>query len=203
MNYLDELAIRYDTDKSSKGHNYTETYFKLFEDKRNEYGAIMEAGIWHGASLKMWKDYFSKSLIFGFDNCDHIPWEEIKLLEDDRIKVFKGDQLDTKFLINTFSDIAYDMILDDAGHGSAGQQVLFRTMFPYLKSGGYYIIEDLALSIQYRELEDLRSCTINFLESWKEGKFFSYYMSPIECFKYGQAIESIEIIGELGIIKKK
>jgi hypothetical protein len=202
-NILDQLAIKYGTDKSSLAHNYTEIYYKLFKDKRNSYDTILEQGIWTGASHQMWRDFFLSAKIFGFDNCDHIPWEQMAKVQDDRIKFFQGDQCDSHFLITTFGKMQFDMIIDDAGHSAWGTQVAFRYLFPLVKSGGYYIIEDLAETIQYREIEDMRSCTINFLESWKTGNFFSFYLSPVECFKYSQAIQNVTLYGELGVIQKK
>jgi hypothetical protein len=203
LNELDQLALKYGTDKSSLAHNYTKIYYELFKDKREKYTTILEGGIWKGASHQMWRDFFPNANVLGFDNCDHIPWEEMSKAQDDRITFFQGDQCDDRFLIITFADIMFDLIVDDAGHSSWGNQLMFRTLFPQLKSGGYYIIEDLGETINYRELQDMASCTINFLESFKTGKFFSFYMSPMECYRYALEIESIEIIGELGIIKKK
>jgi hypothetical protein len=203
LNELDQLALKYGTDKSSLGHNYTEVYYNLFKDHREKYDAVLEGGIWRGASHQMWRDFFPNADILGFDNCDHIPWEEMAGVQDDRITFFQGDQCDYRFLITTFGNMEFDLIVDDAGHSSWGNQLMFRYLFPQLKSGGYYIIEDLRETINYRELQDMASCTINFLESFKRNNFFSFYMSPMECYKYGQLIENIEIIGELGIIKKK
>ena len=45
----------------------------------------------------------------------------------------------------------FDVVLDDASHASHHQQITLATLFPFLKSGGMYIIEDLHW--QPKELE--------------------------------------------------
>ena len=37
----------------------------------------------------------------------------------------------------------FDIIIDDGSHIVAHQIISFKTLFPYLKSGGIYVIEDL------------------------------------------------------------
>ena len=41
------------------------------------------------------------------------------------------------------SGVAFDIIIDDGSHASYHQQLSFKTLFPTLKSGGIYSIEDL------------------------------------------------------------
>ena len=80
---LDELAIKYNTDKSSLDHQYTKHYQKYFDQFINNPKKILELGIYttkidkdgptvneSGASLKMWSDYFTNAKIYGLDLID-------------------------------------------------------------------------------------------------------------------------------------
>ena len=63
---LDELALIFKTDKSSKYHNYTKYYEKYFEKYLNENINLLEVGVANGCSLKLWEKYFKKGIIFFF-----------------------------------------------------------------------------------------------------------------------------------------
>ena len=49
------------------------------------------------------------------------------------------------------------MIIDDGGHTMNQQITSFRVLFPYVKSGGIYVIEDLCTSY-WKEYGGLGSC---------------------------------------------
>lgn len=210
---LDDLARKYGTDKQcniegeTKYHDYTPVYEKLLESKRLEYRNVMEIGVREGWSHKMWYDYFPNAIIYGFDNMsdpyikDTDTQKLLRELQNDRIKINVGDQTDIAFLKNTYKDIDFDLIIDDGGHHSKFHQISFSVLFKRLKSGCYYIIEDMSTCNMraFREFDDFRSSTLAWLESIIQGSFFSYYMGAEEV----KDVESVEFIGELGIIKKK
>lgn len=52
---LDELAISFGTDKSSRTHHFTKHYEVYFEPLRNFPLKILEIGVQSGASLRMWR----------------------------------------------------------------------------------------------------------------------------------------------------
>ena len=92
-----------------------------------------------GASLRMWRQYFRKSMIYGVDIVNK------RCLEEKRIKVFQGDQNDPEFLQRIAAQIGkIDIIIDDGSHISAHIITSFITLFPYLDDAGIYAIEDLA-----------------------------------------------------------
>jgi hypothetical protein len=47
---------------------------------------------------------------------------------------------------NTFADIEFDVILDDGSHRCSDVIETFKIMFPKIKNGGIYIVEDLCTS---------------------------------------------------------
>jgi len=214
MNDLDTFAIKYGTDKRTNDpgqpsiyHGYVEKYHALFKDNRNTITHFLEIGVREGWSHKMWYDYLPNATIYGIDNFEDSVYKNINFkkedLENDRIKIFIGDQSDETFLDCSFKDINFDVIIDDGSHRSWHQQLSFKYLFPKVKSGGYYIIEDLGVCgiRDFRQFDDIRSSTTTWLNNMKLGNFFSYYIQNGQ--DYMKDIASIEMAGELGIIKKK
>lgn len=211
MNELDILARKYDTDKRTNDigqniyHGYTNIYDKYLSLHRNEYSSILEIGAREGKSHKMWEQYFPNAIIYGIDDFSDpyctVPKEEI---ETDRIKILVADQTDENKINDFFGNIKLDLIIDDGSHYSWHQQKSFKFLFPRLKSKGYYFIEDLAVCYErrFREFDDERSSTLRWLELVQTGNPFSYYSNEEEMEKMLDEMDTIEIIGELGIIKK-
>jgi hypothetical protein len=145
---LCELGTKYRTDKVVAG--YTKFYAELFEPHRQEVKKVMEIGIGSresmkhvpdyivGASLFMWRDYFSDAQIYGLDN------NVDSLIEGDRIKSLSCDQADIVDLSRAaaWAGDGFDFILDDGDHRAASQWPAFHVLFPLVKPGGLYIIED-------------------------------------------------------------
>ena len=207
MNELDILARIYGTDKRTNDigqniyHGYTDIYHSLLKNERYEYKNILEIGVREGWSHFMWRDYFPKAMIYGIDNFSE-PSCTIKKedIECDRIKVIVGEQDDPKLIEKNFKDIVFDLIIDDGSHRSWHQQKSFKYLWNKLKSGGIYIIEDLAVCAmrEFREFDDIRSATTAWLDSIIKKNFFSYYMQENEI----KDIKAVQLIGELGIIYK-
>lgn len=150
MTELCKLAHKYGTDKVE--HNYTYYYDKLFNDLRNEKINFLEIGIFKGASIKMWDEYFTKGNIFCIDNCiansaGYLLCEEktLSLLNKHSPKIFakQGCQNDRKKLKELVKNIEFDIIVDDGLHFFEHQQTSLGVLFKNLKSGGVYIIEDI------------------------------------------------------------
>jgi len=138
MNTLDLIAKSYGTDKSSEFHDYCRKYEKYLPFKRYDNLNILEIGVFNGASVKTWKDYFYRSNILGIDidpNC--------KKYEENRITIEIGSQTDEKFLKGISERYGpFDMILDDGSHMNSHIIYSFNHLFESIKSGGIYIIED-------------------------------------------------------------
>jgi len=61
MSTLDILGKLNGTDKSSNCHNYCVKYEKYLPFNRYDDLKILEIGVLHAKSLKMWKDYYYRS----------------------------------------------------------------------------------------------------------------------------------------------
>ena len=161
MNKLDELAVKYNTDKSSLFHDYTKIYDFVFKDLRNEKYKFLEIGVLDGASLKMWGEYFDESLIIGMD-----VDEKCKVFENDRVNIEIGNQTDLVFLDKIVEKYKkFDIILDDGGHTWFQQKTTFTHLYKNVDEGGFYIIEDLSTSYLTGSVWDTNEeNTTNFLK---------------------------------------
>ncbi len=150
---LTDLADKYGSDKGSKKHRYTELYHMLFQPLRRRKLTFVEMGLLiggpeHGVSkdrvtrdlpsIRMWLEYFPKAQIIGMDVSD-FSW-----FEHPRFTFRRCDMDSVEELRSARAALpACDVILDDASHASHHQQNAFLELFPKLKRGGLYIIEDL------------------------------------------------------------
>jgi hypothetical protein len=134
-NELSKLALKYGTDKF-KRHNYTEIYFDLFKNLKNEKIKLLELGILNGDSLRMWREWFSNADITGVD----IEIKDVKPIEN--VNIIKSNTQ----TIDICKDLNYqefDIIIDDADHHPYQQLLTLWNTWPLLKKGGIYIIEDV------------------------------------------------------------
>ena len=158
MNRLTEIANRIGTDKGTMdyGHHYTTLYHELLDELSKRHVKMLEIGVadprFPGASLKMWKEYFPDIELIGYDiNPD------AKDFEQDGVSVFIGDQnnpTDLEECIKTYGG-DFDIIIDDGSHYGEHIVTSFKTLYPHLKEGGIYIIEDLhAAQLDERRMID-------------------------------------------------
>lgn len=68
---LCQLGRKHKTDKP--GNGYTRVYYELMKKFRNEPVNIFEIGVYFGASIKMWEEFFPKGKICGIDNGRLVP----------------------------------------------------------------------------------------------------------------------------------
>lgn len=133
---LDQLALKYDTDKGSSSHWYTRYYSEIFGPIREQIESFLEIGIGSGASLRMWRDYFPNAFIYGIDNN---PFGEI----EPRVKTFNLDQTDCDTITSNFKDKKLEIIVEDASHHQDKTLITLNCLFPFLQPRGWYVIEDM------------------------------------------------------------
>lgn len=144
---LDELALIYGTDKSSKLHGYTKYYEDIFYKFKDKPINFLEIGFFKGESARMWQDYFSKATLHFIDN-DTNSFSKYGKGLDSRTYLSIVDQSNKEQLLNFInkSNLQFDIIIDDGSHIMSHQILTFETLFPFLSSGGIYVIEDLHTS---------------------------------------------------------
>lgn len=146
-NDLTLLGQVYGTDKIDE-HFYTQHYMTHLKKYKNKKIKLLEIGVGGyknpivgGHSLRMWKSYFLFGKIFAIDIYDK------SALEEKRIKIFQGNQTDKSFLEKITDEIGeLDIIIDDGSHVNEHIIETFKILFPKLKDGGIYVVEDLQTS---------------------------------------------------------
>lgn len=166
-NILSELCEKYGSDKGFVNHNekkpynwqphtYTSYYHSIFNLSRDNIRHVFECGIgtnnpniksnmtnsgMPGASLRVWRDYFSNANIYGGDVDKNI------LFEEERIKTFYVDQLNADSIKSMWKKIEvenFDIIIDDGLHEPEANINFFVNSFEKLRKNGVYIIEDVS-----------------------------------------------------------
>lgn len=153
MDILTEIMLKHGSDKAPEppyGHHYTPHYHKWFEPLRNQNIVLLEVGVGGedtelgGKSLLGWREYFPYGKIYGIDIYDK------RALDGERLKTFMGSQDDARFLTSVINEIGIpDIIIDDASHINKLTIKTFEILFPKLKKGGIYVIEDLECAYRW------------------------------------------------------
>ena len=169
-NELNGLLDRFCSDKGTHfmgRHHYGSAYHSIFAGMRNHVRAMLEVGIGDDTapSVAAWSHYFPKAHIFALDTkrkrdferrarpgrgvdkdmkrlwwCDYnrSMWTSERLhlfLETDATKPAQIERLPLPPL--------FDVIIDDGSHKFPDQEATLIEMWPRLRAGGTYIIEDL------------------------------------------------------------
>ena len=176
------------TDKVTH-HEYHKYYEPVLKPYYNLHGSIVEIGLGTGQSLPMWQNLFKPAHIYGVD-------KEYENSGNDRYTIYKGDQSnvnDLNDLRKSLTDKNVFFINDDGSHIPEHQLLTFNTLFPILKEGGIYIIEDIETSY------------------WTKGECYNYktrygYKHPdsiVEIFKDASDIMNREFIVDKTNLSKK
>jgi len=139
MTELCDLGYTYGTDKCPKiKHQYTPVYYEMFKDKRNDFKKVLELGVYFGASLRMWRDFFPNAHIFGIDNKPEY------MFKGDRITTFLADATDKVSMEKVIGEIGQDidLVIDDGSHRLQDILSALNILMPLLKQDVIYIIED-------------------------------------------------------------
>lgn len=142
---LDQIGVKYGTDKSSLLHDYLNQYEKYFGDPSKietvvELGLQRQSGEWKNYSLpsvRMWLEYFPNAEVFGFDKQQIKPMHRFHFFNGDQGRIFHLMQFK-----NMLGGRYIDILVDDCSHRPTHQLLSFIYFWPYIRSGGIYVIED-------------------------------------------------------------
>ena len=170
---LAALARLFGSDKW--GDNlYTDHYERHLAPYRDRRVRLLEIGIGgfedpHGGgeSLRMWRHYLRRGLIYGLDLYE-------KSLDEPRVLTVRGDQSDAAAMARLADTIGpLDVVIDDGSHLSAHVIASFTALFPRLAPGGLYVIEDLQTSYwsgwNGDRAPDDPATTIGYLKTLADG----------------------------------
>ena len=164
---LDQIGLEYDTDKSSRCHQYLDFYDEAFKELRHKEIKILEIGILHGKSIRMLREYFTKAEIHAVDivegyvdaiNNANLPNLTANILN-------QGD----RNMLGIYFDKhgPFDIIIDDGSHIISHQKLTFDvSMEKGLSENGIYVLEDLHTSLreQYGSSSSINDESITTLE---------------------------------------
>jgi SAM-dependent methyltransferase len=155
---LDELANKHRSNKGSlyfNAHAYAAVYESYLREKRLAELHIVDLGLLgHDGSavppdgpyddtpsLRLWRDYFPNARIVGFDLADLSAAPALQ-----GVQIVRGDCGEVEDLQRLVEGAGgeFDVVIDDAGHASHYQQKALSALYPHLKPGGLYFIEDVA-----------------------------------------------------------
>ncbi len=154
---LDEIAIHHQTDRASvftrtygKPHGYASHYDRAFGHLRHQPVKLLEIGAAGGEGIKMWLDYFDhpKSRVVGVDIVSNTnDWNTPGSSPTPRYKFCQGDQVCSTFWACFIADYGkdWDVVIDDGGHFNDQIITTFNALWPVVKPGGFYAIEDLGV----------------------------------------------------------
>ena len=181
---LPNLASLHGADKWGL-HWYARHYETHFRHFRNRRMNVLEIGIGGyadpdlgGASLRMWRDYFTRATIVGIDIHDKLG------LAEDRIRIFRGSQDDPAFLRRVSEEVGgFTLVIDDGSHISAHVRTSFQVLFPVLADDGIYAVEDLQASYWAahggaNDPDDDKETSMGFFKRLADGLNFREYDQP-------------------------
>ena len=125
--------------------HYLPEYQKLFSDFNGLRVNMLEIGVQHGGSYRIWKNFFGEDLLrwTGID----INQKCLALnnqLAPEKGLVCCGSQADPVFLEEVASQRGeFDVIIDDGSHQSEHIIASFETLAKHVRDGGLYIVEDV------------------------------------------------------------
>lgn len=161
-------------------HGYFPSYIELAH-KLGPAARVLELGVLDGESLKMFQALFPLGDVTGVDVNENAVWPEgtHKIISHQNDPTLVG-RLDGMF----------DLIVDDASHYGLATQQSFLNLFPLVRPGGYYVIEDWQISLTSSLLwgscpgPGMLKCVESLL------MFLDSRESPVEevVYRYGLAI---------------
>ena len=167
MKSLNEYFEEFGTDKQQSVHNYAAFYERYLSRVRDEPNHILEIGVHKGSSIKAFASYLPNSTIVGVDINKFAQDFEINQVNK---HPERGDIIYKllNMLTPEFEDFVkeyqpgFDFVIDDASHQNSHIIQVFEKVFPYLKSGGIYFIEDIHAS--FHEYFGIKGEAVNFFK---------------------------------------
>lgn len=197
---LDEIAIKHGTDKATRhptgAHGYAPVYERAFQALSDQPIKLLEIGVGGGESIKTWLDFFPAAKVFGIDTVKNTNvWNSPATSPNERYRFVHGDQSDPVMWKCFLADCggSFDIIIDDGGHKNSEIIISFTSMWPQVKAGGFYCIEDLAVGYGAGSV---------FLVPGFPAHM-DFIRSLLDNINATSDLESLHFSKELAIIKKK
>jgi hypothetical protein len=191
---LTQIADHFKTDKGSIKHRYAETYERYFAAWRGKPVDLLEIGVACGASLKTWATWLGgDARITGVDVrpecaglCKRYP--QIEIVIADATAWDPGRE--------------FDLVVDDGSHVSLDIVQAFQKLWPRVRRGGYYAIEDLRCT---HDPGYAKSFTFpKAPEAFRREHFLAWLDQGLRRMDYGAGeMEFLHVYPQLMIIRKR
>jgi len=188
-------------------HGYAKIYENLFKPKKSEKLKILEIGSFYGNASAALFFYFKNSLIYSADiNPDMYKYK------GSRLKNFFADTSSRGSINENIlkKNIEFDIVIEDASHMLKDQIISLFMIFPKIKKGGIFIVEEIDFPEKREDMRidqfkpDLKTILKKVIS--KED-FRSDYIQDNEKDYFLKNVDSIEFftgnINEIAIVKKK
>ncbi len=151
--YVNRPYLKYSTSKWEQG--MIDVYEVLFNHWKEQPITLLEFGVYYGESMHYYRDFFTNpdARIVGFDHqpTEFYGKEHRGGLESyvwpgrHNVHLVKGEQRSDADVKKVCEDYGpFDIINDDGMHDYPHPtEDVFRICWPYVKEGGYYLIEDV------------------------------------------------------------
>lgn len=126
-------------------HDYLPTYEQHMTRRDNV--TVCEVGVWFGHSVAMWNAYFTNSTVYGLD-------VDLNRLQFDLPNLITVDATNAQAVDAALGDLTFDYVIDDGSHRLHDQIATFEILWPRVKPGGCYFIEDIDGGLALQALEE-------------------------------------------------
>lgn len=139
MQTLKEIFQSHEGGLLHKWDHYLDIYDRFFSAYRGRDVNLLEIGVSQGGSIQMWRKYFGEGLRMHSVDIN----ERCRAFEAETDAMFIGSQEDPAFLRSLREALpTMDIVIDDGGHTMRQQIMTFEHLFPILREGGIYLVED-------------------------------------------------------------
>lgn len=139
-------------------------YERYFQDRARplEVRNVLELGMWDGGSIAFWFENFQPRKHVALDLLDRtdspyfLRYRDSRGYQDRIATHWKTDQSDKarlREIVAAEFDGPLDFIIDDASHLYGPSRASFEALFPLLRPGGIYVLEDWAWD-HWKEFHD-------------------------------------------------
>jgi hypothetical protein len=142
---------KYQTDKFAGrpgyAHSYVENFYgKALAPMQGRVRAVLEIGVYHGDSLRLWRDYFPHAQITGID---------VTAIDVAATRIqFQCRDAYTPETAKFFPDGYFSFIIDDGPHDPPHMLLSLDLYIPKLASAGLMVIEDIPCLEDAQALKD-------------------------------------------------
>lgn len=175
------------TDKGRGVRNHLELYQTLFDPYREKTTKLFEIGVRHGGSIRIWQNYFPNAMVYGLD----IQNKAVNRLNSQRHARIKGFQIDQsqkdqleKFVVENGP---FDIGIDDGSHVWSHQILSFEVLWPAIKPGGLYVVEDVLTSYDTWLKQSASAQRIDYTQGGKSC--VEYFKDLIDHVNFADIIE--------------